>query len=311
MIEIINPGWLSMVVDGGRYGWGHIGVPPSSALDHFAYQALNYLLGNRPDSPAIEVLGPGFALRFGMDLWVAVTGARVKAFVDDQPVAGWTSFEVKKGALLRIREVVEGFRYYVGFSGPPAIEKVIGSFSTNLECGFGGYGGRSFLKGDRIDLMTHRRPEARLIPEGCIPPMGPPHVLRVIEGTEMDFFSPESIKRFFEEKESGYLVSGQSNRNGIRLEGEPLNFRKGVEKSIISEGILPGTLQIPGDGCPIITLYERTIGGYARLGFIAKVDHDRLAHLKPQDPVVFERISLEEAEDLWKEKQKREFLIRQ
>jgi antagonist of KipI len=77
-----------------------------------------------------------------------------------------------------------------------------------------------------------------------------------------------------------------------------------VDKSIISEGILPGTVQIPGDGLPIIMLYERTIGGYARMAMVVKADHDRLAHLKPGDYVLFERVSLEEAEKLWEGKRK-------
>jgi allophanate hydrolase subunit 2 len=125
----------------------------------------------------------------------------------------------------------------------------------------------------------------------------------------MDFFTPESIKRFFEKKEPGHIVSSKSNKTGIRLEGEPVDFRKGVDKSIISEGILPGTVQIPGDGLPIITLYERTIGGYARLGTVAKVDQDRLAHLKPGDKVLFEMITMEEAESLWNRKMERESFL--
>jgi allophanate hydrolase subunit 2 len=75
-----------------------------------------------------------------------------------------------------------------------------------------------------------------------------------------------------------------------------------VDKSIISEGILPGTVQVPGDGLPILMLYERTIGGYARLGIVAKVDHDRLAHLKPKDRVLFQLIGIDEAERLWRQK---------
>ena len=137
------------------------------------------------------------------------------------------------------------------------------------------------------------------LPAGLIPTMSPPHRLRIIEGAENYFFSTESINKFFEKNGPGYKVSSQSNRTGIRLEGEPLKFREGEDKSIISEAILPGTLQIPGDGLPIIALYERTIGGYARLGTVAKVDQDRLAHLRPGDLVFFERISLDEAESQW------------
>jgi len=189
------------------------------------------------------------------------------------------------------------------------LERVINSYSTNLDCRFGGYGGRPLIKGDRIDIKTIKATDKRFIPVGLIPTMSPPHGLRIIEGAEMDFFTPESIKRFFEKKEPGHIVSSKSNKTGIRLEGEPVDFRRGVDKSIISEGILPGTVQIPGDGLPIITLYERTIGGYARLGTVAKVDQDRLAHLKPGDKVLFEMITMEEAESLWNRKMERESFL--
>jgi biotin-dependent carboxylase-like uncharacterized protein len=305
MIEILNPGWQSLIVDGGRYGYGHIGVPPSSALDHFAYDALHFLLGNNRGTPALEVLGKGFSITFGKELICAVTGARVAAFLNDQSRPGWTLFQVNQGDVLRIKDVLEGFRYYIGFSGALILEQVINSFSTNLDCRFGGYQGRSLLKGDGIDIEPNMGVGEHLLPAGLIPTMNPPHYLRIIEGAEKDFFCTESINTFFEKKGPGYKISSQSNRTGIRLEGKPLKFREGVDKSIISEAILPGTLQIPGDGLPIIALYERTIGGYARLGTIAKVDQDRLAHLRPGDLVFFERITLDEAESQWVGKMKR------
>jgi len=298
-----------MVVDGGRHGYGDIGVPPSSALDHFAYAALNYLMGNSRDTSAMEVIGNGFSITFGIDLMCAITGAKVKAYIDDKPRPGWTPFEVNRGTTLRVKNVSEGFRYYIGFSGTMVLERVINSYSTNLDCRFGGYGGRPLINGDRIAIKTIKATDKRFIPVGLIPTMSPPHGLRIIEGAEMDFFTPESIKRFFEKKEPGHIVSSKSNKTGIRLEGEPVDFRRGVDKSIISEGILPGTVQIPGDGLPIITLYERTIGGYARLGTVAKVDQDRLAHLKPGDKVLFEMITMEEAESLWNRKMERESFL--
>jgi antagonist of KipI len=308
-MEILNPGLLSIVVDQGRYGFGDIGVPPSSALDDLAYRAVNYLTGNDRKAPVIEVLGKGFAARFDAPLNVAITGARVLALLDGQPVPGWVPFPVGPGSVLRIREVLEGFRYYIGLGGTLAVEKIINSFSTNLECRFGGYKGRPLIKGDRIALTQTQRSKTRSIPEELIPMMGLPHRLRLIEGPEADYFTANSLKRFFAADGPVCMVSGHSSRNGIRLEGEPLEFRPGADKSIISEGILPGTVQIPGDGLPILTLHERTIGGYARLGTIARVDQDRLAHLKPGDPVGFEGIFLEKAEELWQEKMNRESFL--
>ena len=303
MIEIINPAWFSIVVDGGRYGHADIGVPGSEALDRFAYRFLNYLIGNEGGAPVLEIMGSGFSVKFGTDVTCAVTGAQVTAYVDDRPVTPWMSFVAGNGSTLRVREVLEGFRYYVGFSGVMDVDRVINSCSTNLECKFGGYHGRPLIKGDRLGLKEPRVIGERFISEDVIPPMDSPHILRILEGPEIDYFTPETLSDLFDATgRSWYTVSAKSNRAGIRLEGKPIVFRKGTDKSIISEGILPGTIQIPGDGMPILMLNERTIGGYARLGMVAKVDHDRLAHLKPKDKVVFQVIDMETAERLWRQK---------
>lgn len=303
MIEIINPAWLSMVVDGGRYGHADIGVPPSSVFDRYAYTALCRLLGYSTEIPVLEVMGHDFSLKVNTDVSCAITGARVTALVDSMPVVPWKGFRVRTGSIIKVKEVTEGLRYYLGFSGIIDAAKVAGSYTTNLECRFGGYFGRPFLKGDKIVLKGVHIPDERVIDGSFIPPMQGPHLLRVIDGEESDYFVPESLESLFEKGgNTWYKVSTKMNRTGIRFEGEPLIFRKEVEKSIISEGVLPGTIQVPGDGQPIVVLYERTIGGYARIGHVAKVDRDLLAHLKPQDKVRFERIGMEEAERLWNEK---------
>jgi len=306
MIEIINPGWPSLIVDGGRYGEAAVGVPPSSALDIYALKALQHLTGGGPDAPALEVTGASFALRFHCDMTCAITGARVKATLDDRLVRPWTSFRAAPGSLLRIQEAAEGLRYYIGFSGTISLENVIGSFTTNIECCFGGYHGRILRARDRLEFTEIKDVERSAIPEHQIPRMHAPHRLRVLEGPEMNFFAEASLTKFMDRKAQViYEVSTQTNRTGIRLEGEPLIFRPGSEKSIISEGILPGTIQIPGDGQPIIMLHERTIGGYARVALVIKADHDLLAHLKPGDPVLFEMIGMEEALQLWEAKGRR------
>jgi antagonist of KipI len=300
MIEIVRPAMYTLVVDQGRYGQSAIGVPPSAALDRFACAAANRMTGNDASSPALEVIGSGLVLRFDIETACAITGAKVKAFLDDREVKPWTTFMVSKGATLNVKEVLEGFRYYLSFSGIMAVDEVMGSYATNLECGFGGYRGRALAAGDRIELTESGLADIRIVPQKYIPGMHPPHKLRVVEGPEAHYFSEDSLKAMFQKHPQNlYTVSNNSNRTGIRLTGEPLVFREGVEKSIISEGIMPGTIQIPGDGQPIIMLYERTIGGYTRVAIVTRADQDLLAHLKPSDDVILEMVSLEEAERLW------------
>src|SRR5512147_2088644 len=117
MIEIVHPGWLSLVTDNGRFGHAGIGVPWSSALDSFAYGTLNLMLGNGPGAAAIEVMGNEFAVRFHEETTCAICGASVAAQLDGDEVGSWASFRVIRGSLLRVTRVVEGFRYYVGIAG--------------------------------------------------------------------------------------------------------------------------------------------------------------------------------------------------
>jgi antagonist of KipI len=303
MIEIIHPGIMSLVVDGGRYGYREVGIPTSPALDLYALSVLNHLLGNEGTAPAIEAFGERFSIRFGKDICCAITGAKVRASLEDRPVQSWMTFEARAGETLTIDEVREGFRYYVGFSGSPVLEKIIGSYTTNLECRFGGYRGRALQKGDTIGFEDIRQVDAKCISEEFIPCMMPPHTLRVVEGPESDYFTDESMEELLDsERRKTFTVSTKLNRTGIRLDGKPLTFRMDAEESIISEGLLPGSIQVPGDGLPIIQLHERTLGGYARPVLIAKVDHDLLAHVKPGDSVIFEMIGMEEAERLFDRK---------
>ncbi len=304
MIEVLNPGFMSIIVDGGRHGHADIGVPPSSALDRFAYLSLLHLLGNHENAPAVEIMGSDFRIRFGEDMLFALTGARVRAFLDDDPLLPWTSTMARKGSVLRVQEVKEGLRYYLGFSGTIEADEIMGSCTTNIECRFGGFGGRPLMKADRImvrDIVTDI--EERAFPDEMVPLMGPPHIIRMVQGPEWEKFEPGSTKDL---QENGcgisYRVSPNLNRTGIRFEGQSFIFKDDVEKSIISEGILPGTIQIPGDGLPIIGLAERTIGGYARIGTVAMVDMDRLAHLRPRDTVHLRTVPIGEAERLWKAK---------
>jgi biotin-dependent carboxylase-like uncharacterized protein len=304
-ITVRNPGLLSLVVDLGRTGFGAVGVPSSSALDRYACQALYSLLAY-PNVPILEAMGPRFALQFDADVTVAITGARVKAYLDDTPLHPWASFHAKKGNILRVKEITEGFRYYIGFAGRLKAEAVMGSFATNLECRFGGLNGAPLKSGEILLLEDDREIETKIVPDHLIPHMNSPHIIRVMEGPEAVSFTADSCRHFWEKGfHELYTVSTTLNRTGIRLEGTPLVFRPEAPKSIVSEGIVPGTIQIPGDGLPIIQLHERTIGGYARVAVIARADQDRLAHLKAGDLVCFERIAMEEGERLWKEKQTR------
>jgi biotin-dependent carboxylase-like uncharacterized protein len=302
MIEVIGPGFLSIIVDCGRQGHGYIGVPSSRELDRLACAMARHLVDIPGDAPLLEVMGNDLRLRFLQEMTFAITGAKVKATLDEEPLHPWSAIHAGKGTVLKVAEVLEGLRYYIGFSGIVDVEPVMGSCTTNLECTFGGFHGRPLMKGDRIALRDIREPaEFAIVPDRMIPSMREPHLIRVIAGPEVGYFAPASVRFFGNRKEAAlFNATSRLNRTGIRLEGNPLEFRNDVEQSIISEGLLPGTIQVPPDGCPIIGLAERTIGGYARLATVADVDMDRLAQIKPRDSVILSSIDIDEAERLWR-----------
>ena len=256
----------TIVVDQGRYGQCAIGVPPSSALDRFASAASNWRTGNDNSSPSLEVIGRP-VLRFNVDTACAITGAKVKAFLDDREVEPWTTFRVSKGGTLKVAEVLEGFRYYVSFCGIMMVgvrSWAVARPIWNVVSEATGDGRLRPATGSNLPEIGLT--DIRIVPQKYIAGMHPPHTLRVTEGPEAHYFSEDSLKAMFQKHfQKSYTVSNMSNRAGIRLVGEPLIFRESMEKSIISEGVMPGTIQIPGDGQPIIILYERTVGGYTRV----------------------------------------------
>lgn len=300
MITVVNPAFLSVVVDNGRFGYGYIGVAPSSGLDRFAMAMARFTLGMPDNAPVLEVMGNDLSLLFSETHSFIITGARVKATIDDMPVKPWSAIKAPEGSILKVTEVWEGFRYYIGFSGIIDIDPVMGSYSTNLECRFGGFQGRPLMKGDILKFRELYDPIEHVgVPDSLIPPLCEPHILRVLPGPEADRFDPASVKFLSDRNEAVFFkASPRLNRTGIRLDGPAVQFRDKVEQSIISEGILPGTVQVPPDGLPIINCVERTIGGYARLGTVIDVDLDKLAHIKPFDRVILSVSDRDEAERL-------------
>ncbi len=302
MIEVLSPGFLSIVVDRGRHGHGHIGVASSRELDRHASAIARYLVDIPGDAPLLEVMGNDLKLCILEEMAFAITGAKVKATLDGEPLRPWSTVHARKGGVLRVAEVLEGLRYYIAFSGIIDVEPVMGSRTTNLECNFGGFHGRPFMKGDRMSLRDVRKPAGLLtVPETMIPSMREPHLVRVIAGPEADRFAPESVRFLADRKETVvFNAASRLNRTGIRLDGEPIRFRDEAEQSIMSEGLLPGTIEVPPGGHPVIALAERTIGGYARLATVADADMDTLAQIRPGDRVVLSSIDAGEAERLWR-----------
>jgi antagonist of KipI len=263
ILEILSPGIHTTVQDLGRYGYGRYGVAPSGALDTFALRIANLLVGNTEDQAGLEAM--------------------------------WRSHAFKKNDILSFGSTLSGFRAYIAVAGGIRVPSIMGSRSTNLSSGFGGLRGRVLGKSDilacendsSLPKLADRSLNVDLIPSY------PTHwLLRVIWGAQDDHFPEESRNAFLNET---YKVSPDSDRTGIRLEGAAIRQKSEIPESIISEGVIAGSVQIPGDGKPIIILGETVTGGYRKIATVISADLPLLGQMKPGDTVRFSAISLDEA----------------
>ncbi len=294
-LKIISPGIMTTVQDIGRYGYGRFGVAPSGALDSFALRVANLLVGNREDQAGLEtmLLGPG--IKFLADVVAAVTGGDLQPKRNKQPIEMWRSHAFKKDDVLSFGSAVSGFRAYIAVAGGIGVPRVMGSRSTNLPSGFGGFNGRTLKKEDILvcgETCDPIPPAGRRFNPGWVPIYTDSWQIRVVLGPQDDHFPADSRDAFFG---GAYTMSPNSDRTGIRLEGPEIRCRADVEASIVSEGVIAGSIQIPGDGKPIIILGETVSGGYRKIATVISAGLPLLGQIKPGDSIQFQAVPLEEA----------------
>jgi antagonist of KipI len=295
ILEILSPGALTSVQDLGRYGQGRYGVAPSGALDTFSLRIANLLVGNREDQACLEVMLLGPRIKILSDTIVAVTGGNLLPHRNKQPLEMWRSHELKKDDILTFKAPVSGFRTYIAFGGGIGVPPVMGSRSTNLSSGFGGYRGRPVNKDDILPsefACDHPGFAGFTFNPEWIPHYPKKWTIRVIWGPQDDHF-PDDSRKIFENV--SYKMSPESDRTGIRLQGPVIERRSDIEESIISEGVISGSIQIPGDGKPIIILGETVTGGYRKIATVIAADLPLLGQIKPGEEIQFEAVCQETA----------------
>ncbi len=297
MIEIVRAGPLATVQDLGRHAWRDRGVSRCGALDDVALAAGNLLLGNAADAAGLEFTLGGATLRFHADGWIALTGTDAEASLDGRPLRpGWRC-AVRAGQQLQLAAPRERMRSYVCMSGGIATPAALGSRSTDLKARFGGLDGRALRDGDRLPLG----PPARLPlkPAGLRLPDWTPTV-RVLPGPEYAEFDTASREALLA---SGWTVTPQSNRMGYRLAGPVLTRERGGE--LPSHGVLPGVVQVPPSGQPIVLLADaQTTGGYPKIAVVIRADLWKLAQLRLGATLRFVPCSPEEALAALRERQR-------
>lgn len=297
-LRVAAPGLMTTVQDLGRTGYQHLGIAVSGALDPVSLQAANALAGNAPGTGALEVtyVGPTLVAEADdMRLAFAGADAAIDVLPDEHAKEGvridaMRSVRLERGEAVRIGSLTGSKVLYVAVEGGFAIAPVLGSVSTYIRGGFGGWQGRALIAGDRLPLVREtatEREEQRL--EGL--DLAPPARLRVIAGPQNDYFSERGIAAFFA---GDYAVGPGSDRMGMRLAGAPIDHVRGF--NITSDGIAPGSIQIPGDGQPIVLLADRqTTGGYPKIATVISADLPALGRLPIGARIGFEPVTLEVA----------------
>ena len=300
--EVLAGGILTTFQDLGRLGFGRYGVAPSGALDPFAVQVANLLVDNPEDEAAVEITLPGFRARALVDLAVAVTGGDLGLNCSGKSLAMWRSHGLKKGEVLSFDYHQSGCRAYLTVGGGFCLPEVLGSRSTNLGTGFGGLDGRSLQIGDILYAAAparHLDTVGRYFDFNFAPDYNNSWDIRVVPGPQDYQFSETGLNTFYN---TWYTVSPQSDRTGVRLQGEPIESRPGIAESILSEGLIPGSVQVPGDGRPIILLGETVSGGYRKIAAVISADLPLVGQMMPGDSVRFQAVSIREARRaLWRQ----------
>jgi KipI family sensor histidine kinase inhibitor len=292
-LEVLDPGLLTTVQDAGRTGRRRLGVSPAGAMDTRSLAAANAALGNAADAAALECTVAGPALVFLAATRFAIAGADLGAVLERRDLGPWpvplgVPVLARAGNVLRFAGRRSGCRACVAIEGGVDVPEVLGSRATDLGSGFGGLGGRALRAGDRLAAGTTRGRGGHEVP---LTPAAASATARVVLGPQSDHFDPREIERFLA---GPWRVGATTDRVGCRLEGEPLRHRGPSE--IPSDGMVPGSIQVPPDGRPIVMAADGpTTGGYPKIATVLTADLPLLAQLVPgEGEVRFEAVRVED-----------------
>jgi biotin-dependent carboxylase-like uncharacterized protein len=240
-------------------------------------------------------MGPGFEMTAAGA--IAVTGADMPVTVNGQDAPGWATIAVKPGDVVKLGAARTGVRAYIGFAGGLDVPLVLGSRSTYLRGRVGGLQGRALRKGDELEIFPSGSVTARRVARRDIPDYTGEPTVRAVLGPQADRFTPEGLRALFGGR---YEVLPQSDRMGSRLRGPRIEHARGHD--IISDGIALGSIQVPGDGQPIVLLVDRqSTGGYTKAATICSSDIWRVGQARPGQWLRFQSVDVEEAHRLLRE----------
>ena len=302
-LKVVNPGVYTTVQDLGRRGFQDVGVPVSGPLDRIGLQLANALVGNAAATPALEMLlqGPAFEV-MADSVRIALAGCNgaINAGGDNaRSIPAGTSVRLIRGDAFRIAQLGDSACAYLAIEGGIELTQCLGSASTYVRGRMGGIHGMALKRGDSVPLeraSVAQRPEKTLAQAFDL---GLDQPLRVVLGPQADFFTKEAIATFLSAE---YVVSAQSDRMGFRLEGAPLVHAKGYD--IVSDGIVTGSIQVPGSGLPIVLMVDaQTTGGYPKIATVISADIPVLGRRMPGRTARFTAVSVDQAVALRREQE--------
>jgi biotin-dependent carboxylase-like uncharacterized protein len=286
-LVVTNVGPATSVQDAGRFGAQRYGLTPSGAMDRLALATANTLAGNPPFTAAIE-LGPFGATFTAQDgsIRIAVTGASRGIKIDDRVLPLNQSATLMPGERLVLGAAREGVFSYLAIEGGVQGEAAFGSLSVNARAGLGSPVPRPLQSGDHLDARA-----ATERTEHALPPLPlSPDPIRVVLGPQDDEFG-DAVKTFLD---GTWTISATSDRMGYRLEGPAIRHQHG--HNIVSDGTVNGSIQVPGNGQPIVLMPDRgTSGGYPKIATVIGADFGRLAQMPPGRPFRFQAVSVADA----------------
>ena len=295
-ILIQKSGVLSTIQDLGRDGFRRFGINPNGAMDKSAMRLINILLSNTETEAVLEMHFPAPVLKFEESAIIALGGADFGARLDDELIENWRPVYIEKNQTLSFSKKKFGNRIYLSIKSGFKIERWLGSASTNLVAGIGGFQGRTVQKGDRLFFNSKHKTQSSKFPykisKSLIPRYSSLPTIRVVAGAEFEIVTAFSEQNF---TQRNFTIGNDSDRMGFRLSGEPLYLLH--KKELVSSAVASGTIQLLPDGQMIILMADaQTSGGYPRIAHVASVDLPILSQLGANDKVGFQMISLEEAE---------------
>lgn len=289
---VMQAGPMTTVQDKGRFGYMEYGIGQSGVMDADAYDQANALAGNSENAAVLEMTLLGPELMFDDSALIAYTGADMQASIDGIAMKRGKAYWVSEGQKVRFGMARTGVRAYLAVAGGIDVPLIMGSRSTNIKCRLGGFCGRKLEKGDRVKIFARedsdRRIHKLLTGEIMQKDYKNENVVRVVAGPQEDYFTEKGMQTF---TEAAYVISPDSDRMGIRMDGPVIEGRDKMD--IVSDGIVFGSVQITSAGQPIVMMADhQTTGGYAKIATVIKEDLPLLAQARPGDRVRFQRVEI-------------------